>query len=95
MVEGPRALESVREVRADVVVASAADVDAIELCAAIRHAPELQQIPVLLIASDGWGSDDVRRAFAAGADDCVEESIDADVFVARVAALLNRRASDL
>ncbi|HVQ17030.1 MAG TPA: response regulator [Vicinamibacterales bacterium] len=84
-----------REVRADVVVASAADVDAIELCAAIRRDPELQQIPVLLIASDGWGSDDVLRAFAVGADDCVEESIDADVFVARVAALLKRRARDL
>ena len=95
-VDGRAALESVREIRPDVVVASlsASGVDAIELCAAIRRDPELRQIPVLVIAS-GQGSDAVLRAFEAGADDCVDESIDPDVCVARVAALLKRRATDL
>ena len=97
LAEGSEAIESAREIQADLIVASlpSPGVDAIELCAAIRRDPELRRTPVLLIAAEGPLSTDVLRAFEAGADDCVEQSIDPDVFVARVAALLNRRASEV
>ena len=91
------AIEQIREIQPDLVVASmsASGVDAIELCAAIRCDAELRKIPVLLVTPAGRGSNDVLRAFDAGADDCVDESIDPDVFVARVAAQLKRRANDV
>ena len=91
------AIEQIREIQPDLVVASmsASRVDAIELCAAIRSDAELRRIPVLLITPAGRDSNDVLRAFDAGADDCVDESIDPDVFVARVAAQLKRRANDV
>jgi signal transduction histidine kinase len=87
------AIERAREIQADLVVASlsAHGTDAIELCTALRHEPVLQHIPVVLIAAEGHGSDDVLRALEAGADDCVDESIDGEVFLARVAVLLARR----
>ena len=59
LVEGREAIESAREIQADLIVASlpSPGVDAIELCAAIRRDPELRRIPVLLIAAEGRGSD--------------------------------------
>ena len=97
LVEGREAIESAREIQADLIVASLPSpaVDAIALCAAIRRDPELRRLPVLLIAAEGRGPIDVLRALEAGADDCVDEAIDNDVFVARVTALLNRRANEL
>ena len=97
LVEGREAIESAREIQADLIVASLPSpaVDAIALCAAIRRDPELRRLPVLLIAAEGRGPIDVLRALEAGADDCVDEAIDSDVFVARVTALLNRRANEL
>jgi signal transduction histidine kinase len=91
------AIEQIREIQPDLVVASmsAPGVDAIELCAAIRSDAELRRIPVLLITPAGRDSNDVLRAFDAGADDCVDESIDPDVFVARVATQLKRRVNDV
>jgi len=95
--EGHEAIDSAREIQADLIVAafSAPGGAAIEMCAAIRRDSELRHIPVVLIASQGRGSTDVLRAFDAGADDCVDESIDPDVLVARVAVILKRRATDL
>ena len=97
LVEGHEAIESAREIQADLIVASLPSpaVDAIGLCAAIRRDPELRRLPVLLIAAEGRGPTDALRALEAGADDCVDEAIDSDVFVARVTALLNRRANEL
>jgi len=91
------AIEQLRTIQPDLVVASlsAPDVDAIALCAAISCDEELRRTPVMLIVSADRGTTDVLRAFEAGADDCVEESIDSDVLIARVTALLNRRANDL
>ena len=91
------AIEQIREIQPDLVVASmsAPGVDAIELCAAIRHDGELRRIPVLLLTPAGRGSNDVLRAFEAGADDCVDDSLDGDVFMARVAAQLKKRVTDL
>jgi len=97
LVEGREAIESAREIQADLIVAPLPSpaVDAIALCEAIRRDPELRRLPVLLIAAEGRGPIDVLRALEAGADDCVDEAIDSDVFVARVAALLNRRANEI
>ena len=94
IVERGHAIESARETNANLIVAALGP-PAIELCSAIRHDPELQHTPVVLIASDDCGSDDVVRAFEAGADDCVDESIDGDLFVARVASLLKQRTKQL
>jgi signal transduction histidine kinase len=95
--DGEDAIEQMRAIGPDLVVASlpTPDVDAINLCAAIRCDPELRNIPVLVVACAGRGPEDMLRAFEAGADDCVDESIDSAVFLARAAALLKRRANDL
>jgi signal transduction histidine kinase len=95
--EGHEVIESAREIQADLIVVafSAPSGAAIELCAAIRRDSQLQHVPVVLIASHARGSTDVPRAFDAGVDDCVDESIDPDVLVARVAVILKRRATDL
>ncbi|HZM96493.1 MAG TPA: response regulator [Vicinamibacterales bacterium] len=95
-IDGSRALEHARDSRPDLIVAPlrSPDLDGVGLCAEVRRDSVLSRTPVVLVAGES-DSADVLGAFAAGADDCFDASVDPDVLVARTAALVARRASDL
>ena len=91
------AVERARASRPDLIVAPLASrrVDGIALCADVRRDEMLSATPVVLVTAAGCHPSNVLRAYEAGADDCVEQSTSAEIFAARVAALLARRANDL
>ena len=95
-IDGPHALERARESHPDLIVAplGSSDVDGVSLCEAVRQDPVLSGTPVALIAEEGRESANVLRAFAAGADECVDASLESEVLVARIAALIARRANE-
>ena len=55
----------------------------------------LSRTPVVLVSAEGCDASEVLRAFDAGADDCFAAALDPDILVARTAALVARRASEL
>jgi signal transduction histidine kinase len=90
----------VRQIRAigpDLVIASlsASGVDVIDLCASMKGDADLRRLPVLIMTCADSGRTDVVRAFEAGADDCIDESIDSEILMARVAALVKRRVDNV
>ena len=95
--DGAGAVERAHASRPDLIVAPLASrrVDGIALCADVRRDPMLSRTPVVLVTAAGCHPGNVLRAFEAGADDCVEQSTAPEIFVARIGALLARRASDL
>ena len=95
-IDGPRALERARDSHPDLIVAPlrSRDVDGVALCAAVRQDPALSCTAVALIAEEGRDSADVLRVLAAGADECVDASVESEILVARIAALIARRANE-
>ena len=89
-------MERARESHPDLIVAPlrSSGVDGVALCAELRRDPVLSGIPVALVAEEGRNSADVLRAFAAGAEECIEASADSEILVARIATLIARRQSE-
>jgi signal transduction histidine kinase len=92
-IEGADAVARAREIQPDLIVApvSGTAVDGLALCAEIRQDAELAGVPVVLVA-DICDAGTVLRALDAGADDCVDASIDATVLAAKMTLLIERRA---
>jgi two-component system, cell cycle sensor histidine kinase and response regulator CckA len=96
--ESAGALESVRASRPDLIVApvSSPDFDGVAFCAEARRDSLLSRVPIMLVVSgESRDSASILRAFEAGADDCLEPTIDPEVFVAKVRVLLQRRANEV
>jgi len=62
----------------------------IETCKRIKHAPNLRDIPLILMTARD-GRDVILEAFAEGADDFVSKALGADVVAARVKAQIRRK----
>ncbi|MBL4848829.1 MAG: protein kinase [Planctomycetes bacterium] len=66
------------------------DGGALELTSRIRRSLEPGQLPIIFLT--GGAEDDYRRAYAAGATDCLDRGVPPPVFLAKVTHLLNRAA---
>ena len=87
---GRRALESIAQVRPDLVLTDVMmpEMDGFELLAAIRHDPELQQLPVIMLSARA-GEEARIDGVQAGADDYIIKPFSARELLARVAAQLD------
>ena len=73
---------------------SSPDFDGVAFCAEVRRDSLRSRAPILLVVGgESRDSSSILRAFEAGADDCLEPTIEPEVFVAKVCALLQRRTN--
>jgi signal transduction histidine kinase len=97
-VENDGALEYARESRPGLIVAplSSAKFDGVALCVEVRRDSLLSRVPMVLVAGgESRDSAGIVRAFEAGADDCVEDTIDPEILMAKVRALLQRGTNEI
>ena len=66
-------------------------ISGIELCRRLRMRPETQRLPIIMLTARGEESDRVR-GLSTGADDYLVKPFSTPEFMARVRALLRRRA---
>lgn len=90
---GRAALHAARQDRPDLILLDVmmSDMDGIEVCRALKAAPETMEIPVIMVTS-GASADSKIRALKAGADDFLTKPLDELLLLARVRSLL--RASE-
>jgi two-component system phosphate regulon response regulator PhoB len=90
---GKPAVESIRKTPPDVVILDLMlpDVGGIEICRRLKQWPETREIPVVMVTAKGEESD-VVTGLEIGADDYVVKPFSPRVLMARVRAVLRRRA---
>ena len=66
------------------------DMTAIELCALVKEQPNLANLPVLLVHTDGHRAD-LLDALRVGADDAFDMSVSTDALLARIRAIVRGR----
>jgi two-component system phosphate regulon response regulator PhoB len=90
---GKPAVESIRKSPPDVVILDLMlpDVGGIEICRRLKQWPETREIPVVMVTAKGEESD-VVTGLEIGADDYVVKPFSPRVLMARVRAVLRRRA---
>jgi len=90
---GKPAVESIRKSPPDVVILDLMlpDVGGIEICRRLKQWPETREIPVVMVTAKGEESD-VVTGLEIGADDYIVKPFSPRVLMARVRAVLRRRA---
>ena len=91
---GQQALQEIGTSKPDLVILDVmlADISGIEVCQRLRSEPQTVNLPVIMLSALAQVADKVR-GLQAGADEYVTKPVDVDEIVARVAAILRRRAS--
>ena len=92
--DGRAALELAREARPDLLLGNIAmpGINAVELCRLIRQDAELTDTPIILYSTRTEDSGGAVEALRAGADDCLELPVAADLLGAKVARHASRGA---
>ncbi len=90
---GKPAVEAIRKTPPDVVILDLMlpDVGGIEICRRLKQWPETREIPVVMVTAKGEESD-VVTGLEIGADDYIVKPFSPRVLMARVRAVLRRRA---
>ena len=90
---GKPAVEAIRKNPPDVVILDLMlpDVGGIEICRRLKQWPETREIPVVMVTAKGEESD-VVTGLEIGADDYIVKPFSPRVLMARVRAVLRRRA---
>ncbi len=87
--DGPAVLEAVRRTKPNVLILDVMipEMNGFDVLRQIRHTPETEGLPVLVLTAKGQDTDR-RRMFDLGADDFVTKPFSNTDLVERVAALL-------
>ena len=91
---GAEALKVVEAEQPDLVVLDLMlpDMSGLEVCQQLREKPQFTDLPIIMLSARAQVCDKVA-GLKAGADEYVTKPVDAEEMIARVAALLERRAS--
>lgn len=90
--DGATALRLARQAPPDLVLLDLimSGMDGIEVCRALRAAPETADIPVIMITAEGRFEEKLR-ALKAGADDYLSKPVDEVILLARMRSLMRAR----
>jgi two-component system, OmpR family, alkaline phosphatase synthesis response regulator PhoP len=92
---GEEALISARSVQPDIILLDLMlpGVDGLEVCRLLKHDPKTQHVPIIMLSAKGEEAD-IVSGLELGAADYITKPFSPRVLVARLRAVLRRRASD-
>jgi two-component system, OmpR family, alkaline phosphatase synthesis response regulator PhoP len=92
---GEEALQSARSVQPDMILLDLMlpGVDGLEVCRLLKHDPKTQHIPIIMLSAKGEEAD-IVTGLELGAADYITKPFSPRVLVARLRAVLRRRAAD-
>jgi two-component system, OmpR family, alkaline phosphatase synthesis response regulator PhoP len=92
---GEEALKSVRSIQPDIILLDLMlpGVDGLEVCRLLKHDPKTQHIPIIMLSAKGEEAD-IVTGLELGAADYITKPFSPRVLVARLRAVLRRRATD-
>jgi two-component system phosphate regulon response regulator PhoB len=92
---GEEALKSARSAQSDIILLDLMlpGVDGLEVCRLLKHDPKTQHIPIIMLSAKGEEAD-IVTGLELGAADYITKPFSPRVLVARLRAVLRRRATE-
>jgi two-component system, OmpR family, alkaline phosphatase synthesis response regulator PhoP len=92
---GEEALKSARSAQSDIILLDLMlpGVDGLEVCRLLKHDPKTQHIPIIMLSAKGEEAD-IVTGLELGAADYITKPFSPRVLVARLRAVLRRRAAE-